>query len=137
MVLLQAAGMNEVTITMQGVPPVSLRKNKGDRSHWRYRQRDTKNMRQNSYYLILEALDGTRPYYERFTVHITQFWCGRALDAEALASGTGPMLDAFIDTGVIEDDSPNGYLVDYRLHWERVPHMDDRKVVMTVREARE
>jgi hypothetical protein len=129
--------MNEVTITMQGVPPASLRKNKGDRSHWRYRQRDTKTMRENAYMLVLEALDGTRPHYERFTVHITQFWCGKPLDAEALASGTGPMLDAFIDTGVIEDDSPNGYLVDYRLHWERVPHMEDRKVVMTVREARE
>jgi len=47
------------------------------------------------------------------------------------------MLDAFQDAGIIDDDSPNGYLADYRLHWERVPHMEDRKVVMTVREARE
>ena len=42
------------------------------------------------------------------------------------------MLDAFMDAGVIDDDSPNGYLVDYRLHWVRVAKMTGRKVVMTV-----
>jgi len=137
--------MREITITYEGSPPVALRKNKGAQSHWRYRQWETKAMREDAYMLILEALDGVRliermmarPHYDRFTVNITQYWCSKPLDAEALASGTGPMLDAFQDAGIIDDDSPNGYLADYRLHWERVPHMEDRKVVMTVREARE
>ena len=127
--------MNYITITYEGVPPAALRKNKGDKSHWRYRQRETKSMRESAYMLILEAVGGARPHYDKFTVDITQHWCGKPLDAEALASGTGPMLDAFQDAGVIDDDSPNGYLVDYRLHWVRVPKMTDRKVEMTVRET--
>ena len=124
--------MNAVSITYLGVPPESLRKNKGRWSHWRYRQRDTKTMRENAYMLILEAIGRARPHYDQFTVDITQYWCGKPLDAEALASGTGPMLDAFQDANIIDDDSPNGYLVDYRLHWERVPKMADRKITMTV-----
>ena len=124
--------MEEITITYEGVPPAALRKNKGDKSHWRYRQKETKAMREDAYMLILEAVGGARPHYDKFTVDITQHWCGKPLDAEALASGTGPMLDAFMDAGVIDDDSPNGYLVDYRLHWVRVAKMTGRKVVMTV-----
>lgn len=131
------AAVRAVTITYEGVPPLSLRKNKGKKSHWRYRQRDTKVMRENSYVLVLEALDGARPHYDKFSTDITQHWCGKPLDAEALASGTGPMLDAFQDCNVIFDDSPDGYLVDYRLHWVRVPKMIDRKVVMTVKEEPE
>ena len=123
-----------ITIAYPGVPQMALRKNKGAVSHWRYRQRETKAMRESSYFLILEALEGERPHYGQFSVDVTQHWCGKPLDAEALASGTGPMLDAFQDAGVIEDDSPNGYLADYRLHWKRVPHMEDRQVVMIVRE---
>ena len=130
---------DSVTITYEGVPPAALRKNKGDKSHWRYRQRETKSMRESAYMLILEKVLSSAygwevPHYDQFTVDITQYWCGKPLDAEALASGTGPMLDAFQDAGVIEDDSPNGYLTDYRLHWVRVPHMEDRQVVMAVRE---
>jgi len=125
--------VEEITITYEGVPPAALRKNKGDKSHWRYRQKETKAMREDAYMLILEAVGGARPHYDKFTVDITQHWCGKPLDAEALASGTGPMLDAFMDAGVIDDDSPNGYLVDYRLHWVRVAKMTGRKVVMTVR----
>jgi hypothetical protein len=95
-------------------------------------------MRETAYVLILEVLDGRpRPHYDQFCVDITQFWCGKPLDAEALASGTGPMVDAFQDAEIIDDDSPNGYLVDYRLHWQRVPKMTDRKVVMTVSEVGE
>jgi hypothetical protein len=125
--------MKEVSITYLGVPPESLRKNKGRMSHWRYRQRDTKTMRENAYMLILEAIGRARPHYDQFTVDITQAWCGKPLDAEALASGTGAMLDAFQDANIIDDDSPNGYLADYRLHWQRVPKMTDRRVTMTVR----
>ena len=132
--------MNYITITYEGVPPAALRKNKGDKSHWRYRQRETKTMRESAYMLILEKVLSSAygwevPHYDQFTVDITQHWCGKPLDAEALASGTGPMLDAFMDAGVIDDDSPNGYLVDYRLHWQRVPKMTGRKVEMTVREV--
>ena len=102
-------------------------------------------MREDAYMLILEALDGVRliermmarPHYDRFTVNITQYWCSKPLDAEALASGTGPMLDAFQDAGIIDDDSPNGYLVDYRMNWVRVATMPERRVVMTVREVRD
>jgi len=127
--------MSGISITYEGVPPEALRKNKGAQSHWRYRQRETKTMREDACMLVLEALNGTRPHYDKFEVDITQHWCGKPLDAEALASGTGPMLDAYMDAGIIDDDSPNGYLVDYRLHWVRVPKMTDRKVGMTVREA--
>ena len=121
-----------ITITYEGVPPLSLRKNKGNESHWRYRQRDTKQMRENAYMLILESLNGSQAHFDKFNVSITQYWCGKPLDAEALASGTGPMLAAFQDTGIIDDDSPNGYLEEYQLSWERVPKMTDRKIVMSV-----
>ena len=106
-----------------------MRKNKGNESHWRYRQKDTKQMRENGYMLILEALRGNRPHFKTFRASITQYWCGKPLDAEALASGTGPLIDAFMDADVIDDDSPNGYLEDYQLSWERVPKMADRKIV--------
>jgi hypothetical protein len=37
-----------------------------------------------------------------------------------------------MDADVIDDDSPNGYLEDYQLSWERVPKMADRKIVVIV-----
>ena len=82
--------------------------------------------------LILEALRGNRPHFKPFRASITQYWCGKPLDAEALASGTGPLIDAFMDADVIDDDSPNGYLEDYQLSLERVPKMADRKIVVIV-----
>ena len=125
--------MRSITITYEGVPPLSLRKNKGTQSHWRYRQKDTRTMRENAYILILEALEGSsRPHFDRFSLDITQYWCGKPLDAEALASGTGGMVDAFMDVGIIDDDSPHGFLVDYRLHWKRVKTRPERKVVMKI-----
>jgi hypothetical protein len=127
--------VRNITITYEGVPPLSLRKNKGAQSHWRYRQRDTRIMRENAYILILEALNGKpRPHFDRFSLDITQYWCGKPLDAEALASGTGGMCDAFQDAQIIDDDSPHGFLVDYRLHWVRVSTMPERKVVMKITE---
>lgn len=123
---------NSITISIDGVPPMSLRKNKGNKSHWWYRSQDTKQMREDAYMLILEALAGERPHYDQFSISIVQHWCGKPLDAEALSAGTGPMVDAFMDADIIEDDSPNGYLVDYSLNWKRVPKMTDRKIIMTV-----
>jgi hypothetical protein len=136
-----------ITIELSGVPAVALRKNKASQTHWRYRQREAKAMREMAYMLILNdaglqrlPLNGILPLngqalFAKASIHITQHYCGKPLDHESLASGVSPAIDAYIDAGVIEDDAPVKYITDYRLAYHRERHKSRRKVVIEVREV--
>ena len=93
-------------------------------------------MRSDARLLWIAAMGRERPHFDRCKVTITQFWCGKALDHAAVATGTAPAIDALMDEGVkvIDDDNPD-IVVDFRLRHERVPHMKDRKLVVTVEEV--
>ena len=135
-----------ITITIPGVPDQALRKNRGDRSHWRYRQKAAKEMREECYDLItltdqyqaLLASHKTGEYweapFEKATITITQFYSGKPLDHSGLCSGTAPAVDSFVDAGVIEDDAPK-FIVDFIMRYVHVARADAR-VEITVEEAK-
>jgi hypothetical protein len=128
-----------ITITLEGVPDAALRKNKQNRgnSFW-HKANATKDQRQLAGWLIAEQLQDLTlpaPVYKHCEFIITQYWCGTPLDHEGLAGGTGAAKDAYMDLGVIADDSPKDIVVGYHLRYVRVKHMADRQVEITCREV--
>ena len=133
-----------ITISIPGVPDVALRKNKADETHWRYRQKATKTMRENAWALVVAQFQASEywnerryghPLFDKASILITQYYCGKPLDPSGLAAATAPAVDAFVDAGVIKDDQPDKYITDYRMHYVRVPHRDDARVEITITEA--
>jgi hypothetical protein len=120
-----------LTITLEGSPPLALRKNRGATGQWD-RMREARYLRDSSIALWWEAMGSARPVFAKCVITITQYWCGKPLDYDGLASGVAPCVDALQDVGVIEDDQPGKNIVDYRLRYERVPHMADRRWTVTV-----
>ena len=121
-----------VSITWAGVPAVSTRKNRGNTTHWTRRE-DVQAMREGVRGQLLNMRP--LPHFKKARIHVCQAYCGQPLDFEGLASGMGPAVDAFVDAGVIDDDEPVKFVVDYTMSHERVDHMVDRFVSVTVTEA--
>jgi hypothetical protein len=123
-------------IQWPGVPPESIRKNRGSTTQWD-RQKDVKAMRG----AVLESLEESHgpapsePLFAKVRIHVHQKYCGQPLDYEGLASGMSPAVDAFVDYGVMADDEPVKYVVGYTMSHERVAHMNERFVTVTVKEA--
>jgi hypothetical protein len=58
------------------------------------------------------------------------------MDGSGLAPASAPLVDAFMDAGVIEDDGPEIVLETSYSH-TRVAHKNERRVTVTVREVLE
>ena len=125
-----------ITITYPGTLPRALGKNKGNKSHWRYRQGETKNLREVGYWLILEAQGPLHYSFAKATILVTQYWCGKPMDVSGLASASAPLVDSYIDAGVIADDGP-GVVVETAYAHVRVPHRPGAKIVVTCTEVLE
>ena len=93
-------------------------------------------MRETAYWLIYEARGERELHFNRATIHVHQSWCGKALDVSGLASASSALVDAFMDASVIDDDGPETVLETSYSH-TRVPHMDQRRVTVTVSEVLE
>ena len=124
-----------ITIEYPGTLPLALRKNRGNTTHWD-RAKETKNLRETAYWLIYEARGEEQFHFNRATIHIHQTYCGKALDVSGLASASAALVDAFMDASVIDDDGPETVVRTSYGH-TRVPHMDQRRVTVTVTEVLE
>ena len=124
-----------ITIEYPGTLPLALRKNRGNTTHWD-RAKETKNLRETAYWLIYEARGEEQFHFNRATIHVHQTYCGKALDVSGLASASAALVDAFMDASVIDDDGPETVVTTSYGH-TRVPHMDQRRVTVTVREVLE
>ena len=124
-----------ITIEYPGTLPLALRKNRGNTTHWD-RAKETKNLRETAFWLIYEARGDQKLHFDRATVEVWQWWCGKALDVSGLASASSALVDAFMDASVIDDDGPETVLETSYSH-TRVPHMNERRVTVTVTEVLE
>jgi hypothetical protein len=124
-----------ITIENPGTLPLAVRKNRGSTTHWD-RAKETKNLRETAYWLICEARGEEQFHFDRATVEVHQWWCGKALDVSGLASASAALVDAFMDAHIIEDDGPETVVATSYGH-TRVPHMADRRVTVTVTEVLE
>ena len=124
-----------ITIEYPGTLPLALRKNRGNTTHWD-RAKETKNLRETAYWLIHEARGDQKLHFNRATVHIHQWWAGKALDVSGLSSGSSALVDAFMDgpEPVIDDDGPETVVTTSYGH-TRVPHKNQRRVTVTVTEV--
>lgn len=137
----QLSEPRSITIEYEGSLPLAVRKNRGNQSHWRYRAKETKNLRETGWWLIAEALNSegmavnpeSGSGFARATILVTQHWCGKALDVSGLASASAPLVDAFMDAGVIEDDGPL-IVEETRFKHVRVAHRTQAKIVIKCEE---
>ena len=129
------SGPRSITIEYPGTLPLALRKNRGNTTHWD-RAKETKNLRETAYWLIYETLGNQELHFDRATVAVHQWWCGKALDVSGLASASAAIVDAFMDASVIVDDGPETVTTTSYGH-TRVPHMNERRVTVTVTEVLE
>tara|TARA_Y100000310_G_C20512088_1_gene729382 strand:- start:415 stop:867 length:453 start_codon:yes stop_codon:yes gene_type:complete len=137
-----------ITIEYGGTLPRALGKNRGNKSHWRYRWKETTNLREVGEKSVREAWakahlwvprdssDHSRNtgFFPKATIEVTQYWCGTPMDVSGLASASAPLVDAFMDAGVIEDDGP-AVVVETRYAHVRVPHRPEAKIVVTCKEV--
>jgi hypothetical protein len=124
-----------ITIEYPGTLPLALRKNRGNTTHWD-RAKETKNLRETAYWLIYEARGDQKLHFARAAIHVHQMYCGKALDVSGLASASAGLVDAFMDASVIDDDGPETVVTTSYGH-TRVPHMNQRRVTVTVTEVLE
>jgi len=133
-----------ITIEYGGTLPRALGKNRGDKSHWSYRSIETKNLREVGEMSVREAWAKARlwvprdrrsaGFFPKATIEVTQYWCRKPMDVSGLASASAPLVDGFMDAGVIEDDGP-GVVVETRYAHVRVPHLPEAKIVVTCTEV--
>ena len=122
-----------VEITIPDMPPKVLRKNARpeNRGHQR---RVTAEQRARAGEYVMEAISGKdhADYkFERGRVEVVVFWCGKPIDHDGMATGAGPWRDAFIDGGVLPDDSPQ-YVDDYSITYRRIRHRSEARVTMRI-----
>ena len=125
--------METISIELPGIPG-SLTKNGRRRSHWSTQQKATKQLLEDSIFLIRYALqeEPSKPGpWQRAKIHIHQKWSNNPLDYEGLASGAAPIVDAFTHVGIIEDDSPR-YIRSYTMSEEKVQYQAQRAIIVTV-----
>ena len=125
--------METISIELPGVPGC-LTKNGRRRSHWSVQQKATKQLIDDSIFLIRYALQEESPESVPWTtakIHVHQKWSNIPLDWEGLASGAAPIVDAFTHVGIIEDDSPR-YIRSYTMSEEKVAKQAERAIVVTV-----
>jgi len=140
--------MESISIEFHKVHP-ALSKNGRRRSHWRTQRAATEEMRETANVLILEQLqlhqvlcpswlpphcNKCGPMFPRATVTIHQDWSNNPLDHDGLAVSVAPALDAFIDRGIIKDDSPR-FIESYKLTSSKVPHQHMNRVQITISNA--
>ena len=133
--------MNSISIEFARVHP-SLTKNGRRRNHWRTQRRATREMREDALFLILRELTGDDnpqrlvgitdiPLWESASIHVHHNWSNVPMDFDGLASSMAPAIDAFIDCGVIEDDSPK-FIVSYTMTSEKVSTRAQSGFIVTV-----
>jgi hypothetical protein len=125
--------METISIELPGIPSC-LTKNGRRRSHWSVQQKATKQLIDDSIFLIRYALQEESPESVPWTtakIHVHQKWSNIPLDWEGLASGAAPIVDAFTHVGIIEDDSPR-YIRSYTMSEEKVAKQAERSIVVTV-----
>jgi hypothetical protein len=71
------------------------------------------------------------PIFPHASVTVHQDWSNNPLDHDGLAVAVAPAIDAFIDRGVITDDSPR-FIESYKLTSSKVPHQHMNRVQITV-----
>ena len=130
--------MESISIEFHKVHP-SLSKNGRRRSHWKTLRKATEDMRETANMLILEQMQELNinsyntdyPIFPHASVAVHQDWSNNPLDHDGLAVAVAPALDAFIDRGVIQDDSPR-FIESYKLTSSKVPHQHMNRVQITV-----
>ncbi len=140
----EARAASSITITYEDALPSVLSKNGRSKTHWRKVRDLDRELRELGFVLILKAvqeshvhLDGgigawITPKFQKATITVHQYWCGKALDDSGLAAASAALVDAFVDAGVIPDDDP--YTVTLLFGATRVPHRNQRRVTVTVTE---
>ena len=134
--------MESISIEFPRVHP-SLTKNGRRRSHWRTQRKATEEMRDDANFLIIKEMMKAEisprdyreaPLFSRAKIDIHQDWANNPLDYDGLASAVAPAIDAFIDKGIIQDDSPR-FIESYNLTSSKVPKQNMNRIQITVSEA--
>ena len=120
-------------------PPSCLTKNGRRRTHWRTQQTATKAMRDDTIFLIRCKLSELSYSEEEFPwkkahIKVHQHYANTGLDYDGLASAVAPAIDAFIDTGIIQDDSPR-HIESYSMTANKVAHRTDNRIEVTISKA--
>ena len=123
-----------VSVWYEGVPPVEVRKNRGS-TGWRDRSQATRSMRAD--YALLWPSEAARVLdvewpWTAVAVEVAQFYRGKGLDADGLATAMAPILDAAVDTGIIPNDGPL-YVKRYTIEAVHVRDAGQVGVRMTIR----
>lgn len=145
-----------LSITIPGTPPAAL--GKSSHVHWSVKRREWDVALTVGLVLWMEALTSHpgMPVAQRYPaplvvsellnvpwrkvdITITQFWCGRPLDADNLLGRCGAYLDAAQEptlhrpgAGIIVDDGPD-CVQSLTTRYERVRSRDEARVVVTVK----
>jgi len=134
--------MESISIELARVPGC-LTKNGRRRSHWRTQRKATEEMRDDANFLIIKEMllaelspadYRDAPLFSRAKIDIHQDWSNNPLDYDGLASAVAPAIDAFIDKGIIKDDSPR-FIESYNLTSSKVPKQNMNRIQITVSEA--
>ena len=97
----------ELNLVLRWVPDGKLAENRRRRMVWRAYAELLGNERETANGLILEALDGQRPYFGQCTLSIQFFFKrhGKGPDYENLVAREKVVVDALVHIGIIPDDS--------------------------------
>lgn len=126
--------INEVFLEIDNLPS-SLSKNGRRRSHWRKQMEDTRNLREKCRFLLMVNYQGYEmPRFDKARIHILEKWSNNPHDYDGLASLVAPAIDAFVDIGVIPDDSPR-YIRSYTMTHRKVPKRAEAGVEIIVMRA--
>tara|TARA_R100000306_G_scaffold54049_1_gene51070 strand:+ start:343 stop:738 length:396 start_codon:yes stop_codon:yes gene_type:complete len=125
--------IDSVSIIVEGVPDPAIRKNRQSTTHWD-RYRAVKAAKDVAYLLWREQPLPETPF-EKARISVVQWFCGRGIDAEGLASGVSPAVDSAVDIGIIPSDDPHKVIQGFELSYKRVPHKDQRQYKVTITRA--
>ena len=80
---------------------------------------------------------GAPPVFAKAHITVTNYWvASHQLDDDGLAVASAALVDAFMDMDIISDDNPKVVTREYRGgDGFRVPHMDQRRVTVTLTEV--
>jgi|TARA_Y100000310_G_scaffold17886_1_gene17671 hypothetical protein len=112
------------------LPPPELRGN--TRAHWAA----IANKKQDIKDAVWGRLDRIGHVWKMpaAALEVTAYWCGKPIDRDNFTYGLKAYIDAIVEYGILEDDSPEyirGIVVDY----VRVKHRDEVRMVLEIQEA--
>lgn len=91
------------------------------RKHWSARRRLQRKLTEDFHYTALEQTpveDRSAFPLPKARVEIVRFSCGRSPDPDNLVASAKLILDALVDAGLLQDDSPE--CLELAVDWQRV-----------------